>query len=275
MKLEELNINPESVCELLVDFITEETGKVGFKRAIVGLSGGLDSSAVTYLLAKAMGARNVIAVFMPYKTSSPESRKHAELVMKRTRVKNYHVDITPMVDAYFEKFPDADRNRQGNKMARERMSILYDLSASEEALVIGTSNKSELLLGYGTLYGDVACAINPIGDLYKTQVTQLAAFLEVPQEIIKKAPTADLWVGQTDEGELGFTYEEVDRLLYYMVDRRKSISQLVKLGFKRTFAERVEKVVRLNQFTRSLPIIAKVSHRTVGIDFRYPRDWGV
>jgi len=265
MKLEELKINPESVCELLVDFITEEISKAGFKKAIAGLSGGLDSSAVTYLLAKAMGAKNVIAVFMPYKTSSPESRKHAELVMKKTRVKNYQIDITPMVEAYFEKFPKADRNRQGNKMARERMSILYDLSASEKALVIGTSNKSELLLGYGTLYGDVACAINPIGDLYKTQVRQLASFLEVPHQIIKKAPTADLWVGQTDEGELGFTYEEVDRLLYYMVDRRKSISQLVKLGFEKSFAEKVEKIVRLNQFKRSLPIIAKISHRTMGV----------
>lgn len=275
MSLEELKINPELIYRLLSNFITEETGKVGFKKAIVGLSGGLDSSAVTYLAAKAMGAENVIAVFMPYKTSSPESKKHAEMVIEKTKVRSYEIDISRMVDAYFERYPDADRNRRGNKMARERMSILYDLSASESALVIGTSNKSELLLGYGTLYGDVACAINPIGDLYKTQVRQLAIFLGVPQEIVTKAPTADLWVGQTDEEELGFTYEQVDCLLYYMVDRRKSTSQLVKLGFEESFVEKVERSVRVNQFKRSLPIIAKVSHRTVGIDFRYPRDWGV
>lgn len=275
MNLREMKINPELVYRLLANFITEEVGKVGFRKAIVGLSGGLDSSCVTYLVAKAMGPEKVIACFLPYKTSSPESNRHAHTVIEKTKVKSYEIDITPMVDAYFERFPEADRNRRGNKMARERMSVLYDLSASENALVIGTSNKTELLLGYGTLYGDVACAINPIGDLYKSQVRQLAIYLGVPQEIIARVPTADLWVGQTDEAELGFTYEKVDRLLYYMVDRRKSMSQLLKLGFEKGFAERVEKIVRVNQFKRSLPIIAKVSHRTVGIDFRYPRDWGV
>jgi NAD+ synthase len=166
-------------------------------------------------------------------------------------------------------------NRRGNIMARERMIILYDQSAAWNGLVVGTSNKTELLLGYGTLFGDMASAVNPLGDLYKTQIRQLAIALGVPQPIVDKPPSADLWAGQTDEAEMGLTYEQVDRLLYLLVDERYSLDEAVEAGFAREYVERVWKIVRVNSFKRRLPLIAKVSTRTIGVDFRYLRDWGV
>jgi NAD+ synthase len=164
--------------------------------------------------------------------------------------------------------------RRGNKMARERMTILYDHSARWQALVLGTSNKTELLLGYGTLYGDMASAINPIGDLYKTQVWALAEFVGVPQPIVEKQPSADLWVGQTDEAELGFSYRQVDELLYLMVDQRCSREELRAEGFADAFIDQVYRRIMNSQYKRRLPVIAKVSHRTIDRDFRYARDWG-
>jgi len=178
------------------------------------------------------------------------------------------------VDAYFERFPEADQVRRGNKMARERMTILFDHSAKLKALVLGTSNKTELLLGYGTLYGDMASAINALGDLYKTQVWQLARHMGVPDVIVQKKPSGDLWAGQTDEEELGFTYDEVDRVLYMMVDRRYELSDLVEAGFEERFVRAVFAKVQASQYKRRLPLIAKVSSRTIDRDFRYPRDWG-
>ena len=160
-------------------------------------------------------------------------------------------------------------------MARQRMIVLYDFSQKEKALVIGTSNKTESMLGYGTLFGDMACAINPLGDLYKTHIWDLASELGVPEKIIKKKPTADLWQGQTDEGELGFSYRSVDRLLYFMVDERRTNEELIGLGFDRTFCEKVRRKIQINQFKRRPPVIAKISHRTINVDFRYPRDWGI
>jgi NAD+ synthase len=154
------------------------------------------------------------------------------------------------------------------------MTVLYDQSAAFEGLVLGTSNKSELLLGYGTQFGDMASAINPIGDLYKTQLRQLAEHLGVPAEIVHKPPTGDLWVGQTDESELGFSYEEVDRLLLLLVDRRYRAGELIAAGFDADFVGRVMEMIRRNHYKRRLPIIAKLSHRTVDRDFRYARDWG-
>lgn len=270
-----LQIQCELATRLLADFIRDETGKVGFDRLVVGLSGGLDSSTVTFLAARAMGPGNVAAAIMPYRTSAEENSRHAHEVASIAGVETVEIDITPMVDPYFERYAaDADLLRRGNKMARERMSILYDLSARNRALVIGTSNKTELLLGYGTLHGDMASAINPIGDLYKTQVRQLARFLGVPEAIVEKRPSADLWVGQTDEEELGFTYADVDRLLFHMVDLRWSPAELVAGGFDAAFVERVETMVRVNQYKRSLPLIAKLSERTINRDFRYARDWG-
>lgn len=266
--------NPPLLRRILTAFIANEVRKVGVERVVVGLSGGVDSALSCMLAAEALGPNNVLAIKMPYRTSSPESRAHADLVIAKAGVASLEIEITLQIDAYFARFPDADRVRQGNKMARERMSILYDHSARWQALVLGTSNKTELLLGYGTLHGDMASAVNPLGDLYKTQVWALAAHVGVPPEIVHKQPTADLWAGQTDEAELGFGYREVDQLLYCMVDLRYSRAELLAAGFPEAFVRRVSEMVRNSQFKRRLPIIAKVSQRTIDRDFRYARDWG-
>jgi len=269
----DLSLNCALVEQILTGFIANEVRKTGFGRVVLGLSGGVDSALSAYLGAKALGAENVLALLMPYRTSSPESREHAELVVKQLGIQSDLIEITPMVDAYFERFPEADQVRRGNKMARERMTILFDHSAKLQALVLGTSNKTELLLGYGTLYGDMASAINPLGDLYKTQARQLARHMGIPEVIVSKEPS-DLWVGQTDEAELGFTYEEVDRVLYLMVDRRCEIPELIAAGFDERFVRAVLAKVRSSQYKRRLPLIAKISARTIDRDFRYPRDWG-
>jgi NAD+ synthase len=269
-----LQINAELVRRILVGFIRNEVRKVGFERVVLGLSGGVDSSLVATLAAEALGAENVLAVIMPYKNSDPKSRSDALQLVQQLGIHHLEIDITPQIDAYFGRFPDADQNRRGNKMARERMSILYDQSYAWRALVIGTSNKTELLLGYGTIYGDMASAINPIGDLYKTQVWQLAEAVGVPTSIVRKAPSADLWSGQSDEIELGFQYRMIDELLYYLVDRRYSVEELKRLGFEPNFIEEIVRRVRDNQYKRRLPVIAKLSSRTIDRDFRYPRDWG-
>ena len=269
-----LPTNPPLLSRILTAFIRNEVRKVGVERVVVGLSGGVDSALSAVLAAAALGPANVLAIKMPYRTSSAESLSHADLVVARTGIEAIEVAITPQVDAYFARFPDADNMRRGNKMARERMTILYDHSARWKALVLGTSNKTELLLGYGTLYGDMASALNPIGDLYKTQVWALSAHAGVPEEIVRKQPSADLWTGQTDEAELGFGYAEVDELLYCMVDLRYSRAELHGAGFSEAFVSRVVNMVRNSQFKRRLPVIAKVSNRTIDRDFRYARDWG-
>ena len=269
-----LVINPELVKRILIGFIRNEVRKVGFERLVLGLSGGVDSSLVASLAAEALGPPNVLAVIMPYKTSDPKSRSDALQVVQQLGIHRLEIDISPQIDAYFERFPDADQKRRGNKMARERMTILYDHSFAWRALVIGTSNKTELLLGYGTIYGDMASAFNPIGDLYKTQVWQLADAIGVPTAIVQKAPSADLWAGQSDETELGFQYRMIDQLLYYLVDHRYRVEELKRLGFEEAFVEDIIRRVRDNQYKRRLPVIAKLSSRTIDRDFRYPRDWG-
>ena len=254
--------------------LRNEIQRTGFRRAVVGLSGGIDSSVTTFLAASALGPENVLAVTMPYKTSSEATRQDSRGVIEQLGVPSLDVPITDQVDAYFARFPDASQMRRANKCARERMTILYDQSASFEGLVLGTSNKSELLLGYGTQYGDMASAINPIGDLYKTQLYPLGAALGVPESILTKTPTGDLWIGQTDEGELGFSYADVDRLLYLLVDRRWQVRELLAAGFDAAFVDVVTERVRRNHYKRRLPVIAKLSSRTMDRDFRYARDWG-
>jgi len=272
--MNELSINSEQVTEILSGFISSEVTKVGFSKIVLGLSGGVDSSTSAYLSVRALGEENVIGILMPYKTSQAESREHAMNVVEAIGIQHLEVDITPMVDPYLDLFPDIDRVRRGNVMARQRMIVLYDQSYAHGALVLGTSNKTESLLGYTTLWGDMACAINPLGDLYKTQVRELARHLGVAKEIIDKPPSADLWKGQTDEDELGFTYEEVDRLLFLLVDQRQSPEEMEEKGFDRKLVNRVMDMLRKSQYKRRLPVIAKLSQRTVDWDFRYPRDWG-
>ena len=269
-----LTINCSLVEPILVGFVRSEVRRVGFKKAVLGLSGGIDSTLSAYIAAKALGPENVCGIRMPYSTSSDETMDHGELVARKLGIRMMTVSIAPQIDAYFSAYPDAARLRRANKMARERMTILYDQSAAQDALVIGTSNKTELLIGYGTIHGDMASAVNPIGDLYKTQVRTLSAHMGVPAPIIEKNPTADLWVGQTDEAELGFTYAEVDRLLARMVDERARSDELIADGFDPAFVSRIARMIQTSHYKRRLPLIAKISTRTIDRDFRYARDWG-
>jgi NAD+ synthase len=268
-------LNDEWVVQILTHFIKEELHKFGIQKAVLGLSGGIDSAVVAALCARALGPAQVLAIKMPYKNSSKESVEHADLLVKQLKIRALEISITEQVEAYFAKRPELSALQKGNKMARERMSILYDFSVPESALVIGTSNKTELLLGYGTQFGDMASAINPIGDLYKTQIFALAKFLNIPEALIHKAPSADLWEGQTDEQELGETYEKLDQFLYYLVDERYSDESLLKLGFENGFIQKIKMRVARNQYKRRPPVIAKLSNRTIETDFLYPRDWGV
>ncbi len=269
-----LSVNTALLRQILVGFVHDEVTKVGLHKGVLGLSGGIDSALVAYIAAEALGPENVYAYCMPYHTSNPESEAHAKLVAESLGINYKVLEITPMVDAYFSLYPEASNMRRGNKMARERMTILYDHSAEVGGLVLGTSNKTELLLGYGTLHGDMASALNPIGDIYKSQVWELSEAMGVPREVIDKKPSADLWAGQTDEQELGFTYRDADELLYRMVDQRMSRAELVSAGFEPHFIDDVLRKVQGSHFKRRLPIIAKVSNRTIDRDFRYARDWG-
>jgi NAD+ synthase len=247
---------------------------MGFTRAIINLSGGLDSALSCVLAVEALGAENVMTLRLPYRTSSPDSLEHAQLLIDKFGTQSLTIDITDMVDPLIDHDPAMSDKRKGNIMARQRMIVLYDQSEVFRGLPIGTSNKTEILLGYTTMWGDMASAVNPIGDLYKTQVRQLSRALGIPEVIIGKPPSADLWVGQTDEGELGFTYEEVDKLLFLIVDQRYSARECVEEGFDEKFVKSVIERVRRNQFKRMMPPIAKLSNRTIGYDFLYLRDWG-
>ena len=269
-----LEMDAPTAAALLVDFIRRETRKAGFKRAVLGLSGGVDSAVAAALACRALGPANVLCALLPYRASSPGSLRDGRRVVRLLRARSVRVDITPMIDAYLRGRAGVTRLRRGNKMARERMAILYDLSARERAMVIGTSNKTELLLGYGTIFGDLASGINPLGDLYKTQVRALALHLGIPEDIVRKAPSADLWAGQTDEQEIGFTYERIDRLLVLLIDRRERPEQAIAAGFPRRMIDRITRSIASSQFKKRTPLIAKVSARTVGVDFLYPRDWG-
>lgn len=269
-----LSINPELVRKILVGFIHDEITRIGYTRAVINLSGGLDSAVACVLATQALGAENILALRLPYKSSSHESLEHAQLLIDQLKIQSLTIPITEMVDPLIAIFPEMSNIRKGNIMARSRMIVAYDQSEAFHGLVVGTGNKTEILLGYTTLFGDSACALNPIGDLYKTQVRQLAKELNVPKVIIDKQPSADLWQGQTDEGELGFTYERVDQLLYLLVDQRYNLSECIDAGFDEEFILKVVKRIQRFQFKRIPPPIAKISSRTVGSDFLYFRDWG-
>ena len=269
-----LSIDTGLVRKILTGFIRSEITRAGFSRAVINLSGGIDSAVSFALACEALSPQNVLAICLPYKTSSPDSLEHARMLIDQFASTAFTIPITEMVDPLINREPDMSAVRKGNIMARARMIVAYDQSEAFKGLVIGTGNKTEILLGYTTLYGDSACALNPIGDLYKTQVRQLARSLNIPDIIINKPPSADLWAGQTDEGELGFTYENVDKLLFFLVDQRYRPEECVEAGFEEKLVRKVVDRIRKNQFKRVLPPIAKLSNRTVGYDFLYLRDWG-
>ena len=272
-------IDPALAVAIIVGFIRRQMEQAGFERLVVGLSGGVDSATVAFLAARAIGADNLLAVRMPYRTSSEASETDAMRVVTALGCRTERVDVTPMVDPMLalidepdEPVPgDALNVRRGNVMARQRMIILYDRSAAFDALVIGTSNKTEALLGYGTLHGDMAAALAPIGDLYKTQLRAVATELGVPEEVVRKPPSADLWPGQTDEGELGRSYDLLDRTLYALVDRRWTVDRCVRAGLPRDLVEWVQRRVARMEFKRQPPPVAKLSLRTPGFDHLYPR----
>jgi len=268
---DELAIDTDVARRVIADFIRGQLRQAGFERAVLALSGGIDSALVAYLVAEAIGADKLLAVLMPYRTSAATSRGDAETVVAALGCASEVVDISPMVDGYFATQPEASPLRQGNFMARQRMAVLYDHSVTWGGLAVGTGNKTESLIGYTTLYGDSACAFNPIGDLYKSQVRQVAAAIGVPDAIISKAPSADLWPGQTDEAEAGFSYPVLDRLLFWMIDRRRTDAELAELGFDPALIARVGRMVASSEFKRQVPPIAKLGPRTAGVDYLYPR----
>jgi len=270
----DISINPELVLDILTRFIRSEITRTGLERAVLGLSGGIDSAVVAYLAVRALGAENVLTVRMPYKTSSQDSLDHAQLVIDDLKMQTLTIPITDMADGLISREPEMSNMRKGNIMARCRMIVLYDQSEAFKGLVVGTGNKTEILLGYSTLFGDSAHAINPIGDMYKAQIRQLARAAGVPQPIIDKPPSADLWSGQTDEAELGFTYDEADKLLFLLVDQRYSPEECVEAGFDEKFVQTVVRRIRRNHFKRVMPPVAKITSRSVGYDFLYLRDWG-
>lgn len=271
---EELRIDAEGTIAILVDVIRDEVRRTGFRKVLLGLSGGIDSAVSAALAVRALGAKNVLSVLMPYRSSDPKSAADAKVVARRLGTPVETIPITPMIDAYFRKVPRATRLRRGNKMARERMAILYDLSLRDRRMVIGTSNKTEILIGYGTLHGDLASGVNPLGDLYKTQVRQVAAALGLPDAIIWKTASADLWAGQSDESDLGYRYRDIDRVLLRLVERRDRPGDVVAAGFPERMVRGLHRRMTRSQFKRRPPIIAKLTRRAVNIDFRYPRDWG-
>jgi len=267
----ELAIDTGVARRVIGQFIRGQLQQAGFDRLVLGLSGGIDSALVAYLSAEAIGAEQLLCVLMPYRTSSEASVVDGRSVVDALGAACEVVDISPMVDGYFASEPDATPLRRGNFMARQRMAVLYDRSVTWGGLVVGTGNKTESLIGYTTLFGDNACAFNPIGDLYKSQVRQISLDIGVPEAIIRKAPSADLWPGQTDEIEAGFSYPELDRLLFWRIDKRRSVDEVVALGFDRAMVERVDRMVAGAEFKRQVPPIAKLGPRTAGVDYLYPR----
>ena len=256
--MNKLDLNLKEVHNELVEFLRESFKKAGFSKAVLGLSGGIDSALVAYLLRDALGKENVLAIMMPYKSSNPDSLNHAKLVVEELGINSKTIEITDMIDAYFKNEKEATSLRMGNKMARERMSILFDYSSKENALVVGTSNKTEIYLGYSTQFGDSACALNPIGDLYKTNIWDLSRYLKIPNELIEKKPSADLWEGQTDEQEMGLTYKEADQVLYRMLEENKKVEEVLAEGFNKDLVDNIVRRMNRSEYKRRMPLIAKI-----------------
>ena len=256
--MNKLDLNLKEVHNELVEFLRENFKKAGFSKAVLGLSGGIDSALVAYLLRDALGKENVLAIMMPYKSSNPDSLNHAKLVIEDLKINSKTIEITDMIDAYFKNEKEATSLRMGNKMARERMSILFDYSSKENTLVVGTSNKTEIYLGYSTQFGDSACALNPIGDLYKTNIWDLSRYLKIPNELIEKKPSADLWEGQTDEQEMGLTYKEADQVMYRLLEENKTVEEVLAEGFNKDLVDNIVRRMNRSEYKRRMPLIAKI-----------------
>ncbi|HTQ80912.1 MAG TPA: NAD+ synthase [Thermoanaerobaculia bacterium] len=268
-----LRLNAPLASAVLLSFIRDAVETAGASGVTIGLSGGVDSSLAAALAARALGPRRVHGFLLPYKSSSADSIADARRVAQHLGLESRTIDISPMVDAYFDiNEPDATPGRRGNKMARERMTILFDQAKKLGALVLGTSNKTEILLGYSTVFGDNASSLNPLGDLYKQQVWQLAEYLELPAAVIEKRPSADLWPGQTDEGDLGFDYRTADEVLYLLFDLGLSPAELVARGYEEKVVTRIIQYEQAFRFKRRLMLIARLSGSAVNLDQEIPRD---
>ncbi len=259
------------IADYLTRFLDNEVRKTGLQKVVLGLSGGIDSAVVAVLAQRAFGD-DLLCVKMPSHYSSQNSLDDADALCKDFNLRSVTKSIAPMLQAYEKENVDMNNLRRGNLSARLRMVTLFDMSAKEGALVLGTSNKSELMLGYGTLYGDLASALNPIGDLYKSEIFEFARYLGVTKSIITKAPSADLWDGQSDEDDLGYSYEKLDEALRLYVEERLSIDAIIERGVNKEMLEMIIKKIYVNQFKRKMPVIAKLTSRTINHDFNYARD---
>jgi len=256
--------DPERTIAKISDFISSRLTATGLDGFVIGLSGGVDSALSATLAVKAVGPSKVFAVLMPYRTSADSSLTDAMTLVDLLGIESREAAISKMVDAYFDRIDNTNRIRAGNMMARIRMAILFDVAHEKRRLVLGTGNRTEICLGYTTLYGDAACSVNPIGQLYKREVFLLAEFMGVPNAILKKAPSADLWSGQTDEGEIGLEYERIDALLERLVEEgERSTARLISDGFKKSEIERVVRLINLNSFKRRMPEIASLDRAQV------------
>ena len=257
----ELNIKPAKTLQILADFLVDRVEGRRFAGVVLGLSGGIDSAVSAAVAARALGPQRVTGLFMPYSQSDPRSEKDVVLLAGRLNIELVKQPLTPFADCFFAVIPQGSRVRKGNVLARLRMIVLFDWSHKTKRLVLGTSNKTEILLGYGTWYGDTACSMNAIGDLYKTQVRQLARYLRIPRSILGKTPSADLWPGQTDEGEIGMSYALMDGILYRLFDMGMSPREVQEAGFEPKLVRRIVRLVQANRFKSMLPEIARLNEK--------------
>ncbi len=266
-----MRINEELVLQLLDIFIEEEVKKVGFNSVVVPVSGGIDSALVAHLAKRVFPDNTHLIYIFDEEFNSEESLNYVKDLASDLKLELKIINLTPIRKQFSDDIKD--KRRIANFVARVRMAYVFDYSFEKKALVLGGSNKTELLLGYATWYGDMAAALWPIGDLYKTQVYQLSRYLNVDERIINRAPTAELWEGQTDEKELGASYELIDKILFDWVDNRKPVSVLYE-NYDRAIVDKIINMVKNAEFKRHLPLIPKISARTIGFEFRFPRDWG-
>jgi len=258
--------------QILTGFIRDAIDTTGTAGIVLGMSGGVDSALAAALAVRGLGPERVQALVLPYRSSSADSLADAQAVAATLGIETRTIDISPMVDAYFESETDADPVRRGNMMARQRMAVLFDQAKKRRALVLGTSNKTEILLGYSTIFGDNASSINPLGDLYKQQIWQLSRHLGLPERVVAKQPSADLWPGQTDEGDLGFDYATADEVLFLLFDEGCTPEEVVERGYPEEVVRRITELERENRFKRRLMLIARLSGSAVNLDREIPRD---